>query len=277
MLPIGDSPRSRTVPWVNYLLIALNIGVFVYTLTLETQIGLAGPAARALANESLNGICYGLLTFPNEIDLFFCEYGFQPREYFDVAAGESAIANPDRPTIFATVVTSQFIHAGFLHFAGNMLFLWVFGDNVEDRFGHGCYLLFYIAAGAIAAIIQGAIDPQSVIPVVGASGAVAAVLGAYLYLYPRATVYVLIPFLFLIFIPLPIPAFIMIGVWFLQNLLAGYAELGSATDAGGGVAWFAHIGGFVFGFLLAVIVASPRDGTDADRRRKDATARLPNP
>jgi membrane associated rhomboid family serine protease len=258
VFPIGDSPKTSIRPWINYLLIVVNIGVFVYMVTLETQLGISGPAAQTLARQSLEGVCYGLLTPPTELDLFFCEFGFQPREFFDVVARSSGIPEPDRPTILSTIITSQFIHGGILHIFGNMLFLFVFGDNVEDRLGHLRYLLFYLVAGIVAAIVQGIADPDSVIPVVGASGAVAGVLGAYIYFYPRATVYVVIPFLFLIFIPLPIPAFIMIGAWFLQNLWAGYLELGSATDASAGVAWFAHIGGFLFGLLMAFVAGKPK-------------------
>lgn len=258
MFPVGDSPKSRTRPWANYLLIAINIGTFAYMLTLQSSITLPINVFNALSREAANGVCYGLLTAPTELDLFFCEFGFQPREFFDITARQPAIPEPDRPTILATVITAQFIHGGWLHIGGNMLFLFVFGDNVEDRFGHLRYLLFYLAAGIVATITQGLIDPDSLIPVIGASGAVAGVLGAYLYLYPRATVYVVIPFLFLIFIPLPIPAFIMIGVWFLQNLLSGFAALGSTSDPAAGIAWFAHIGGFLFGLLLAYMVGKPK-------------------
>ncbi len=258
MFPIGDSPRSRSEPLTNYLLIGINLGVFVYMLTLESSVALPRGVFQALSTEAANGVCYGLLTVPSDLDLLFCEFGFQPQEFFDIVAGEPSIPEPDRPTILVTLVTSQFLHGGWLHVAGNMLFLWVFGDNVEDRFGHFRYLLFYLVAGAFASVVQGIIDPDSLIPVIGASGAVAGVLGAYIYLYPRATVYVVIPFLFLIFIPLPVPAFIMIGIWFLQNLLAGFAELGSTADPGAGVAWFAHIGGFLFGLLIALMAGKPR-------------------
>ncbi len=243
---------------MNYLLIAINIGVFVYMLTLQSQLSLPVNVFQALSVEAANGICYGLLTVPTELDLFYCEFGFQPREFFDVVARQPAIQEPDRPTILATIITAQFIHGGWLHIGGNMLFLWVFGDNVEDRFGHLRYLLFYLTAGIVATITQGLIDPDSLIPIIGASGAVAGVLGAYLYLYPRATVYVVIPFLFLIFIPLPVPAFIMIGVWFFQNLLSGFATLGNTADPSAGIAWFAHIGGFLFGLLLAYMVGKPK-------------------
>ena len=139
-----------------------------------------------------------------------------------------------------------------------MIFLWVFGDNVEDRLGHLTYLLFYLAAGVVAALVQGAVEPTSVIPIVGASGSVAGVLGAYLLFYPKATVYVVIPFFLLIFIPIPLPAVVMIGFWFLQNLLAGVASLGDAANPDTGVAWFAHLGGFAFGLLIALAFRNRR-------------------
>jgi membrane associated rhomboid family serine protease len=153
-----------------------------------------------------------------------------------------------------TLVTSIFLHGGWLHILGNMLFLWVFGDNVEDRLGHVAYALFYLVGGMAASMAQIAIDPDSLVPIVGASGAVAAVLGAYFIWYPGATVSVIIPFFVLIFIPLPVPAIIMIGLWFLQNLVAGYASLGTEVAGEGGVAFFAHIGGFVYGMVLAILL-----------------------
>ncbi|GAB4329190.1 MAG: rhomboid family intramembrane serine protease [Dehalococcoidia bacterium] len=253
MIPIGDSPRLRSFPWVNYALIAVNLAVFVYMLTLSTDL----PGSRAIAaieaRQAADSVCYGFLTSPTEVNHFFCEFGFQPREFFDVLSGQSLVADPDRRTVLLTILTSQFIHGGWFHIVGNMLFLWVFGDDVEDRFGHAVYLVFYLSAGAMAALVQGVIDPDNVVPVVGASGAVAGILGAYFLMFPRATVYVVIPFFFLIFVPLPVPAVLMIGLWFVQNLLAGFAELGTHASPSAGVAWFAHIGGFVFGMAVALL------------------------
>jgi membrane associated rhomboid family serine protease len=181
----------------------------------------------------------------------------QPQEFFDSVTGNSPFTGEDRWIPVLAIVTSIFMHAGWLHIIGNMLFLWVFGDNIEDRLGHAVYLVFYLLAGIVASFIQAAMEPESVVPVLGASGAVAGVLGAYLLWFPTATIRVVIPFFILIFIPLPIPAWIMIGVWFAQNLLAGYAAVADATEgAGGGVAWFAHLGGFAFGALVAWLAGS---------------------
>lgn len=252
MIPVGDSPRLRSFPWVNYALIAINVGVFIYMLTLSNDLPGARAVAAIEARQAADSICYGFVTAPTEVNRFFCEYGFQPREFFDILGGQSAVSDPDRRTILMTILTAQFIHGGWFHIAGNLLFLWVFGDNVEDRFGHLVYLVFYLAAGAMAALVQGVIDPDSVVPVVGASGAVAGILGAYFLMFPRATVYVVIPFFFLLFVPLPVPAVFMIGLWFVQNLLAGFAELGAHASPSSGVAWFAHIGGFLFGMAVAL-------------------------
>ena len=148
-----------------------------------------------------------------------------------------------------TVVTAMFLHGGWLHVLGNMLNLWIFGDNVEDRLGHVRYVLLYFAGGIAAALAQVAIAPDSRIPMLGASGAIAAVLGAYLVLYPRASVYTWIP-LFLGIVP--IPAVVWLGLWFLLQLTSGVASLGA--ESGGGVAFFAHVGGFVAGLVLVKLL-----------------------
>lgn len=250
MIPIGDSPRRRSTPWVTYAIILINVGVFIYMLTLSTSV----PSSTAIANRDFRnqtaGHCYGFQTPPTQSDRFVCKYSFQPKEWFDNAQGRSDVPAPDRPVIFFSIIAALFLHAGWLHIAGNMLFLWVFGDNVEDRMGHAAYVLFYLAAGVVASLVQGAIDTTSVVPVIGASGAIAGVLGAYLVYFPRATISVVIPFFILIFIPLPIPAWLMIGLWFVQNLFAGVASINQAASPDAGVAFFAHVGGFVFGMAI---------------------------
>ena len=259
MIPIGDSTRRRRTPWVNYALILANAAAFVWLLTLSTDLIEGSRAQQIGASRDLaEGSCYGLLMAPTEVNEVYCEWGFQPKEFFDVLRDEPEVADPNRAQILLSILVSTFIHAGWLHFLGNMLFLWVFGDNVEDRMGHAAYLVFYLVAGIVAALIQAVADVDSIIPTVGASGAVAGVLGAYLLLFPRATIYVVIPFFILIFIPLPIPAVVMIGIWFLQNLLSGVATLGDAATADESVAWFAHIGGFLFGTLIALFYRGKR-------------------
>jgi membrane associated rhomboid family serine protease len=253
VIPVGDSPRSGRVPWVNYAIILANVAVFVFMLGLST--GIAGTNRQALQDfqDQTSGVCYGFETRPSDADRFICTWSFQPGEFFDTLSGEPGLPGGPGWQAIVSIVTAMFLHGGWLHIIGNMLFLWVFGDNVEDRMGHLGYLVFFLAAGIAAALLQGVMDPNSVVPVLGASGAVAGVLGAYIVWYPNATVNVVIPFFILIFIPIPIPAFIMIGLWFLQNLLSGYATISEAAGATGGVAWFAHIGGFVFGALLVAL------------------------
>jgi membrane associated rhomboid family serine protease len=148
-----------------------------------------------------------------------------------------------------TLITSQFLHGGWLHILGNMLYLWIFGNNVEDRFGRLGFLLFYLFGGALAGLSQVAIDPTSNVPTIGASGAIAATLGAYLVLFPRARVTTLV-FLGFFYQLIDVPALIVLGFWFVLQLVDGLASLG-ATQSGGGVAFFAHIGGFVAGAVIA--------------------------
>ena len=150
-----------------------------------------------------------------------------------------------------TLLTSQFLHAGWLHLLGNLLYLWIFGNNVEDRFGRVGFLLFYLTGGVVAGLAQVAIDPGSTIPTIGASGAIAATLGAYLVLYPGARVTSLI-FLGFFYQLVRIPAAIVLGLWFLLQLIEGVGSLGPIE--GGGVAFFAHIGGFAFGALVAWLI-----------------------
>lgn len=152
-----------------------------------------------------------------------------------------------------TPFSAMFLHAGWLHLIGNMLYLHIFGDNVEDFLGRWRFLLFYLAAGFASFLVQIALVPQSMVPNIGASGAVAGVLGAYVLLYPRARVIAVVPLLF--FFPMvELPAFLFIGVWFLLQFLSGAASIGDASALSGGTAWWAHVGGFAAGFLLLRIL-----------------------
>jgi membrane associated rhomboid family serine protease len=151
----------------------------------------------------------------------------------------------------------MFLHGGWLHLGGNMLFLWIFGDNVEDQLGHGLYLLFYLTCGVVANLGQVFVDPTSAVPAIGASGAIAGVLGAYAITFPGARVTVLIP-LPLLFWPFEVPALIMVGVWFLTQLFSGVAALSTVGAAAGGIAWWAHVAGFATGIVLMVVL--PKQG-----------------
>jgi membrane associated rhomboid family serine protease len=161
---------------------------------------------------------------------------------------------------------SMFLHGGWLHLLGNMLFLWIFGNNIEDRLGRIPFLVFYLAGGIIAALTQVFISPQSDVPLVGASGAIAACLGAYLILYPRARITSLV-FLGIIYQLLDVPAVIMLGYWFVLQLIDGFASLGGG-NAQGGVAFFAHIGGFVFGMIVGAILRFTGFDHGAGRRSR---------
>jgi len=146
----------------------------------------------------------------------------------------------------ATIITSLFLHGGWLHLIGNMLYLWIFGDNIEDRLGRGRFLVFYLVCGVVAALGQGVADPRSEVPMIGASGAISGVLGAYLVLYPRAKVLVLLPLLIFV-TTVRVPALVVLGIWFAGQLLS---SLVAAPGSGGGVAFAAHVGGFVAGVVL---------------------------
>jgi membrane associated rhomboid family serine protease len=215
MLPIGDSVRSRTFPFVNLTIITANFLVFFYELSLGNDV---------------NSFLYDWGAVPS----FVTDYFDHPGDY------------PYR--VLFTPITAMFLHGGWFHILGNMIFLWVFGDNVEDAIGHVSYLFFYLLGGVAAATAQIWIDTGSTVPMVGASGAIAAVLGGYVVLYPRATIATIIfPFFFWAF---PVPAFVLIGLWFLLQLLSGAASIGTAVGASEGVAWWAHIGGFLAGLVL---------------------------
>jgi membrane associated rhomboid family serine protease len=224
VIPIRDTIRSDRVPFVNYAFIGLCALVFYLELT-------AG----------------------NDLDVFVNEHALVPARFVKLVANHGL-----RMDELAPFFTSMFLHAGFMHFAGNMLFLWVFGDNVEDRMGHLGYAVFYLAGGVAAGAAHVLSNPHSVIPTVGASGAIAAVMGAYMLLYPQARVEsLLIVFVFVRVVS--VPAMLWLGLWFVFQLLAG-STAGRGADQGG-VAFFAHVGGFVFGaavVLLFNLRAPPR-------------------
>ncbi|HEX9419396.1 MAG TPA: rhomboid family intramembrane serine protease [Methylomirabilota bacterium] len=219
MIPIGDSVPNSSWPVVTWGLIGLNVWVFLYEVTL-------GP----------------------DLEAFIQTWAFIPAQYFllaDTAPGEWAAR-------YVPIFSSMFLHGGWAHLIGNMVYLWIFGDNVEDRLGHFRYLAFYLLSGVAAALVQAHLHPDSAIPTVGASGAISGILGAYLVLFPTARVYTLVPLL-LFFPVLEFPAVLYLGIWFLMQLVSGTASLTLAADAGG-VAWWAHVGGFVVGVVLAPIL-----------------------
>jgi membrane associated rhomboid family serine protease len=213
MIPLRDDNPTRGVPVVTIATIAISVGVFLWEIMLP-------PAAVQTALYRL---------------------GFVPALLFGEA---ELVAEPLVPA-GATVLTSMFLHGSLLHLLGNMLYLWIFGDNIEDRLGHGRFIAFYLLCGVVAALAQALPDTRSTIPMIGASGAVSGVLGAYLMLYPRANVVVALP-LFIVFYTYRVPALIVLGFWFVGQLVSSLA----AEPGAGGVAFRAHVGGFLAGMAL---------------------------
>ncbi len=212
MFPLNDDNPTSITPWINWGLIGMNIFIFLYEITQPEQ----------------------------QLNQFFHMYALIPQEFSTNPSGE-----------WLTLITSQFLHGGWLHVGANMLYLWIFGNNIEDRMGHIPYLLFYITCGILAALSQWFISMGSTIPSLGASGAIAGVLGAYILRFPQAKVLTLV---FIVFFAttIRIPAMYVIGIFFIQNLLSGLASINAPTTMmQGGVAYWAHIGGFAFGAILA--------------------------
>lgn len=256
MFPVGDFLRTRSTPFVNWTLLAINIAVFVYTIGLSTRV---------------EGLLLGQPV--SEVDRFFFDWGYVPACLGDflglrsgVTATELAAICPSGERELLQPLTSMFLHAGWAHVLGNMIFLWVFGDNVEDRLGHLRYLVFYLLAGLSAAAAQSILALDTTVPAVGASGAIAGVLAAYLVTYPRAVVQVVI--LPLVFLPFFVPAVVLIGFWFVTQLFSGLAELGSTTTTGSGVAWWAHVGGFLAGAALMILLRPSKHRSGPESFRK---------
>ncbi len=206
MIPLKDEIVSHTKPVVTYIILGVNIAVYLYELMLGVH----------------------------KTDFIF-QFGTIPYNLF----------NPTGIFSYFTILSSMFIHANFMHLLGNMLFLWVFADNVEDRLGHINFTIFYLVCGIAAVLLHSITTPNSSIPMVGASGAISGVLGAYLILFPRARILSLIPLGFFLRVAY-LPALLFIGIWFLYQSIFGFATIGVK---GGGVAYFAHIGGFAAGVL----------------------------
>jgi len=220
VLPLSDHNPSRTTPVVNILLIAVNVFLFFWELS-------QGP----------------------RLERALFDIAFIPARFWYA---------PLHPVNIIGMFLSMFLHGGWLHLGGNMLYLWIFGDNIEDRLGHFRYILFYLLSGIAATLAHAVFNPASRMPSIGASGAIAGVLGAYLLLFPRARVTTVIPIFFFITVR-EIPAVIVLGLWFVLQLFVGVASLGVADAANtGGVAYFAHIGGFVAGMVLIAVMGGMR-------------------
>ena len=216
MFPIRDDNPSQTVPVVTRTIIAINVAVFLYEISLGS-----------------------------DLRWFFDGWGLVPNRLVSALLGVLPLPGP-----LATVFTSMFMHGGWLHLLGNLWYLWIFGDNVEDRLGRWRFILFYLTGGVASAALHVALNPWSLAPTVGASGAIAAVLGAYAVLFPRARVVTLIP-IFFFFQIVALPALLVLGLWFVFQFFSGTLALGVGS---GGVAWWAHIGGFVFGMIAITML-----------------------
>ncbi|HEV7603591.1 MAG TPA: rhomboid family intramembrane serine protease [Candidatus Limnocylindrales bacterium] len=225
MIPLRDANPTRRTPLLTLAMVAACGIVFAWELGLMASGG------------------------ETALDAFITRWGVVPAD-LTAAWGRGDVVSRET----ATLLTSQFLHGGWLHLLGNLLYLWIFGNNVEDRFGRVGFLVFYLLGGALAGLSQVAIDPTSTVPTIGASGAIAATLGAYVVLFPRARVTSLV-FLGFFYQLIDVPALIVLGFWFVLQLIDGLTSLGVA-QGGGGVAFFAHIGGFVAGAVVARVVTA---------------------
>lgn len=219
MIPIRDRNPSGTFPYVTIGIILVNIFIFLYELSLGS-----------------------------DLVVFLYQYGVVPVRvtHYLQASNSTSIDT------FFPFLSSTFLHGGFIHLIGNMWFLWIFGDNIEDKLGHVKYLVFYILCGAIASSAHVFFNSQSEIPCIGASGAIAAVLGAYMVTFPRARVVTIVPIFFFLQI-IELPAVVVLGFWILIQFFSGAVSL-TASTSGAGVAWWAHVGGFVSGITLFYII-----------------------
>ena len=210
MIPLRDDRSSRSFPFVTLTLIVVNAIVFFHELSLRT---------------------------PGQVETFFASFALTPAQ----------LTHAPSPDSYQTIFTSMFMHSGWMHIIGNMLYLWIFGNNVEDSIGHFKFIAFYLLCGVAAAAAQVAISPDSIVPMIGASGAISGVLGAYLLLFPRARVLVLFP-IWIFWRVFYVPAVLLLVFWFGMQLLSALAVL--RLNVNGGVAFWAHVGGFVAGLLL---------------------------
>jgi membrane associated rhomboid family serine protease len=239
VFPLKDNIPTDRTPVITIALIVIN--VFVYFVLQKGGI-LSGPADSGVVD-------YGAIPYElTHLD-----------QHCAVIQGGAAIGcgdiPVDQPPTLLTIFTAMFMHGSILHLGGNMLFLWIFGNNVEDAMGPVKYIVFYLLGGIAALLGQVLIDPNAAVPTIGASGAIAAVLGGYILLYPRARIVTVI-FIIFFFTIIELPAMIVLGLWFIQQVAFGYFDLSQPAGGGGGVAYFAHIGGFLFGLAAIKLFAS---------------------
>jgi rhomboid family protein len=261
MIPLKDNMPTDRFPFVTVALILANVVVYLLAIRHGGSI-ISGPDTQEVLK--YGAIPYSLthsgahcaefaqqtLAGPQPVGVF-CNGQPLPDGTVAHVGGQGAI-----PT-WETIFTAMFMHASILHIGGNMLFLWIFGNNIEDAMGPAKYVFFYLLGGIAALALQLAVGPNSTAPTLGASGAIAAVLGGYILLYPRARVLTLV-FIILFFTVIELPAVWMLGIWFAEQAVFGAANLTNPTGGGGGVAYFAHVGGFLFGALTVRVLATNR-------------------
>jgi membrane associated rhomboid family serine protease len=267
LIPLKDNVPTSRFPLVTVLLIVANIAVFAWQLSFSGSESSPELEGSGITERDENSLEYGAIpyriTHPGEgcavtqvsaaqAPEIVCE---GTREYRDARAGGAPFVQLDEAPWWETVFSSMFMHGGILHIVFNMLFLWIFGNNIEDSMGRVRFVLFYLLAGIVAIYSQALLDTGSTIPTIGASGAVAGVLGAYALLLPRARVLTLIIIIFFVTL-VEIPAFVMLGIWFALQFLPAVGQVATPDIAGGGgVAYFAHVGGFLFGLALIKLFA----------------------
>jgi membrane associated rhomboid family serine protease len=288
MLPLKDNIPTARFPVVTVALILINVAVFIWQSTYSTDPELSAPPIE-YGSINQSALEYGAIpyriTHPSETE--DCSIGgvgdpgsvelgvVCPGTEDYVRAEQLALDNPgtgldlvplEQAVWFVTLITSMFMHGGILHIVGNLLFLWVFGNNIEDALGRFKFLLFYLVAGIVAMYSQAALDPGSTVPTIGASGAVAGVLGAYALLHPAARVLTLIFIIFFVTL-VEIPALILLAIWFVLQFVPALGQVATPEVGGGeGIAYFAHVGGFLFGLATIKLLA---------RRRSDPEPQLP--
>jgi len=250
VLPLRDANPTTRAPVVTIAIIAVNVVAFLlWQPTFES-------GRQGALDQQTFFWCHAAIPYEVSHETDLAGGGAPARAAIDASygSGTGSLVQPYLRTTCpdkswaASVFVAMFLHAGWLHIGGNMLFLWIFGNNVEDRMGRLAYLAFYLLGGVAAFVLQLAIAPSSAIPTLGASGAIAAVLGAYLVAFPRAKVLTLVFFFLITFVELP--AYLVLGLWFVLQLFSGVGELGTAVN--GGVAYWAHVGGFAFGLLVGL-------------------------
>ncbi|MBE9031295.1 rhomboid family intramembrane serine protease [filamentous cyanobacterium LEGE 11480] len=267
MFPIGDDNPTKRTPYVTYGLIAINLAIFLYEVVLQNQVlgtvpyvepGTGRRAINSLTGEVVQRAITGL-------DYFFDQWAVVPAQLTASLTGQpiqSQLPNlGGQPPESLTLISSQFLHGGWSHLLGNMLFLWIFGNNVEDKLGRVKFLGFYLGCGILAGLTQWWFSQGSYVPSLGASGAIAGVMGAYIIRFPKVPIKTLFPPFFVF----DVPALMYLGIWFVQQAFYSFASLPTTSNVGmqsGGIAYWAHAGGFVFGAILGPLLGLFKDVHD---------------